>query len=140
MPEGLAALRTLGVFPDPGDGVFFAASASVEPGLSAEAQFPDAYGLGMRRPRLHSLLVRHAEELGVHFCWGARVEGLDANGVLVNGRTVRCRWIIGADGQNSAIRAWAGLDSGRLYSQRFGFRRHFRRDSVDGSCGGALGR
>jgi flavin-dependent dehydrogenase len=39
---------------------------------------------------------------------------------------VRARWIVGADGQNSAIRAWAGLDANRTFSLRFGFRRHFR--------------
>ena len=40
-------------------------------------------------------------ELGVQFCWGARVDGLADNGVMVDGQMLRCRWIVGADGQNS---------------------------------------
>jgi menaquinone-9 beta-reductase len=126
MPEGLKALRALGVAIEPTDGRVFRGIRFCQAGHSVEAQFPDAYGLGMRRPRLHTLLVHHAEKLGVRFCWGTRVDGLTENGVLVNGRVLSSRWIVGADGQNSSVRKWAGLDASRSYSQRFGFRRHFR--------------
>src|SRR6202162_3687756 len=70
MPEGLAALRALGVTIDPTHGRTFDGIRFCQPGCSAEARFPDAYGLGMRRRRLHSLLVSHAENLGARLCWG----------------------------------------------------------------------
>ena len=35
-------------------------------------------------------------------------------------------WIIGADGQNSLVRRWVGLDAPRCQHRRFGFRRHFQ--------------
>jgi len=91
-----------------------------------EAQFPLGHGLGMRRQTLHQILIDHCAQLGVKLCWGVAVRGVYDKGVIVNGRTVPCRWIIAADGQNSAMRAWAGLNSGGAYRQRVGWRRHFR--------------
>jgi 2-polyprenyl-6-methoxyphenol hydroxylase-like FAD-dependent oxidoreductase len=44
----------------------------------------------------------------------------------VNGRNIRCRWLVGADGQNSRIRHWAGLEPSRPGSRRFGYRCHYR--------------
>ena len=40
----------------------------------------------------------------------------------------RCRYdyIVGADGQSSRVRSWAGLAQGSLWSRRFGLRRHYR--------------
>jgi flavin-dependent dehydrogenase len=43
----------------------------------------------------------------------------------VNGVPVDCRWIIGADGQNSKVRHWAGLEQGHISAQRIGLRQHF---------------
>ena len=40
--------------------------------------------------------------------------------------TVECRWVVGADGENSRVRQWAGLEATRRKSFRFGFRRHYR--------------
>jgi flavin-dependent dehydrogenase len=71
-------------------------------------------------------MLDRATEAGVSFLWGARVGGIGDAGVTVNGRLAPCRWIIGADGQNSLIRRWAGLDHFRHHSRRFGFRRHYR--------------
>jgi 2-polyprenyl-6-methoxyphenol hydroxylase-like FAD-dependent oxidoreductase len=62
--------------------------------------------------------------LGVSFLWGSRISGFDSRGASVNGGLVPCRWIVGADGQNSSVRKLAGLDAGRETS-RFGFRQHF---------------
>ena len=44
----------------------------------------------------------------------------------LDSETIRSQWIIGADGQGSRIRQWAGLDRKRRESFRFGFRRHYR--------------
>jgi flavin-dependent dehydrogenase len=39
---------------------------------------------------------------------------------------MRFRYLIGADGQASAVRKWAGLDDTRKSSLRYGFRTHYR--------------
>jgi flavin-dependent dehydrogenase len=44
----------------------------------------------------------------------------------VEGRLIPHRYLIGADGQASRVRSWAGLEAGSLRSQRLGFRRHYR--------------
>ena len=44
----------------------------------------------------------------------------------INGQPIRFRWLIGADGQASSVRRWAGLDRTRRRSLRFGFRTHYR--------------
>jgi flavin-dependent dehydrogenase len=58
--------------------------------------------------------------------WGARVSGFSGERVLLDGGAVPCRWVIGADGQNSRVRHWVGLDAARHESARYGFRRHYR--------------
>jgi flavin-dependent dehydrogenase len=60
-------------------------------------------------------LIEAAEEAGVELLWGGRISV----------EAVRARWIIGADGENSRVRRWAGLDANVRYTRRFGFRRHF---------------
>ena len=64
--------------------------------------------------------------MGVQTLWGTRVRGIDEGEVSLDSGKVRCRWIIGADGQNSFVRKWAGLDRGHPQETRFGFRQHFR--------------
>jgi flavin-dependent dehydrogenase len=71
-------------------------------------------------------MLDRATEAGVSFLWGARVTGIGDDGVTVDGRDVPCRWIVGADGQNSFIRRWADLDHFRHHNRRFGFRTHYR--------------
>jgi menaquinone-9 beta-reductase len=46
--------------------------------------------------------------------------------VAVNGQRVRSRWIIGADGQDSHMRRWMGLEPLRREPMRFGSRQHFQ--------------
>jgi len=46
--------------------------------------------------------------------------------VLVAGKRVPARWIVGADGSSSRVRPWAGLDRHEKKNLRFGFRRHYR--------------
>ncbi len=126
MPDGVAALERLGVTIDPALGAVFRGIRFREPGRSVEAHFPSGRGLGLRRKTLHRILLEHAAKAGVQLCWGVAARGLTGDGVIVNGRKLACRWIVAADGQNSALRGWAGLNSGRSYHRRLGFRRHFR--------------
>jgi menaquinone-9 beta-reductase len=113
MPDSFGALHKLGI-------------RFLGEGASVEANFPSGAGIAMRRPRLHQALVGRANEVGVTLLWGARVVGLTEDGVALDGHRIRCRWVVGADGQNSRVRCWTGLNGARRESFRFGFRRHYR--------------
>ena len=124
MPDGIAAARRLGLELESGAypfrGIRFCHGEH-----SVEADFPAGTGLGIRRTTLHDLMVRRAEDAGVRLEWGARVS-FSKDSILVDGAPARARWIVGADGGQSGVRSWAGLDQTVRYSHRFGFRRHYR--------------
>lgn len=113
LPGGVAAAAELGVSLHgvPLHGIRFCDGP-----LAAEANFPASPGMGVRRTTLHSAMVGHARDLGVRFQWSTAVRSLE---------DIRARWIIGADGAQSRVRAWAGLDEFRRDARRFGFVRHF---------------
>jgi flavin-dependent dehydrogenase len=127
MPDGLAALRKLGInlpldAAAPFQGIRFSDRES-----AVRARFAHGPGLGIRRTKLHEILIDKATEAGIDMHWGAHVTGLTPGGVTMNGINIRCRWVVGADGQNSRVRCWSRLDSARTRpSTRFGFRRHYR--------------
>lgn len=123
LPEAVAALNALGVEFSaeayPFSGIRFSDEQS-----SVSARIAGcAYGL--RRTALHELLVRRAAEVGVRFFWGARVLEFHSNYLRLAGERVACRWLVGADGQNSIVRKWAGLNARRPAHRRFGFRQHY---------------
>jgi len=73
--------------------------------------------------------VRRAEEAGVELRWGVRVVALAAGGVETDRGPIAARFVAGADGLGSRLRAWAGLGGRpvlRASARRFGVRRHFR--------------
>jgi flavin-dependent dehydrogenase len=125
MPDGLAALRQLGVRIGPGQAAQFRGIRFFNDQDQVEADFPHGAGYGMRRTVLHQLLVDRATEAGVSLHWGARITGLSAQGVAIGGQHVGCRWLVCADGYNSLLRRSAGLDVSRSALRRFGFRRHY---------------
>ncbi|HEY6377279.1 MAG TPA: FAD-dependent monooxygenase [Edaphobacter sp.] len=90
-----------------------------------EAAFPEAPGRGIRRTLLHQLLLDRAAALGVQFHWQTVVRRIDGPQIHTNQRTFRARWIVGADGPQSRIRACAGLDKASISSRRIGLRQHF---------------
>ena len=118
LPETVEALGALGVsLPDAADshplrGIRFRGAQA-----TVDALFPRGEGLGVRRTILHQLLIDRAAALGVEMRWGVRIGGLEE---------IRARWIIGADGQGSRVRRWAGLDECVRESRRYGFRRRYR--------------
>jgi flavin-dependent dehydrogenase len=126
MPNTVASLKALGVKLCPGDAIPFRGIRFVNEELAAEGAFIDSYGLGIRRTSLHKALVERAVEAGVQCLWGERVTGIAGGAAWLDSRRVRCRWIIAADGQNSQVRKWAGLDRGQPQETRYGFRQHFR--------------
>ncbi len=117
LPAGVEILRRLGVQLSTDDAHPFRGIRFFGNGVSVEAAFKFGSGLALRRTRLHEVLARRASEVGVRLLWGTRVTGASK---------LSCRWLVGADGQNSRIRRDAGLDAARHKSLRFGFRRHYR--------------
>jgi flavin-dependent dehydrogenase len=126
MPDGLLAARALGINLDSACGHAFRGIRFRDGRRSVQAPFPSGEGRGVRRTELHQLMTVAAESAGVRLVWGARISGISDAGVYLGGRLVRSRWIVGADGGNSAVRRWAGLDSSHGDSRRYGFRRHYR--------------
>jgi menaquinone-9 beta-reductase len=126
MPDSFAALRRLGVVVDDAEESFpFRGIRFHGAGVSVAATFPEGQAVGIRRTRLHEILIQRAQEAGVSMLWGTRVNGVQGETVLLDGAAIRCRWVIGADGQNSRVRRWADLDAARHDSARYGFRRHY---------------
>ena len=126
MPDSFEALRRLGITLNPEQSFAFRGIRFHGSGISVEADFPDECGIAIRRTRLHEALIDRARETGVKMLWGTRVSGLSDEAVWMDGRKVHCRWLIGADGQNSRVRHWAKLDAVKHESFRYGFRRHYR--------------
>src|SRR5579872_569957 len=126
MPQTVAALKDLGVALGPAQAIPFVGIRFISEGKSVEGIFPQGHGWGIRRTTLHAALVARAEAAGVHAIWGTRVRGVSRSEVSLASCKIHCRWIVGADGQNSLVRKCAGLDRGNAEETRFGFRQHFR--------------
>jgi flavin-dependent dehydrogenase len=126
MPDGVAAMHELGAGFSAADAVSFRGIRFLESSASAEACFPSGGGVGVRRTTLHRVLLERADQAGVDMLWGSPIAGIGPEGVSLGARTIPCRWIIGADGENSRVRSWAGLGSAARTRRRFGFRRHYR--------------
>lgn len=135
MPDGVEALRELGITIPHGEAFPFRGIRFVNDGAKAEAAFPRGSAYGIRRTHLHRIMANHAAECGVSLLWQAAVTGLHPDGVLVAGELVRARWVVGADGSSSRVRGWAKLDQRDSEAnqstvagtnRRFAFRRHYR--------------
>ncbi|HEX4964855.1 MAG TPA: NAD(P)/FAD-dependent oxidoreductase [Thermoanaerobaculia bacterium] len=122
MPDAVMRLREIGVEPC---GFPFRGIRYLDGDLVAEGHFPATGGLGVRRTELHAALVRRAQAVGVDLRWGVKAEGLADGGVRTDQGTLAARWIVGADGLRSQVRAWAGLGGEPSPLPRFGVRRHF---------------
>ena len=125
MPDTIAALRTLGVAVSDADGYAFRGIGFIDGKSNVNASFPGGHGIGVRRTVLHQKLVERATACRVSLLWNTPVMGICADGVAVKGGVVRAKWIVGADGSNSRVRTWAGLDAHREHKHRFAIRRHY---------------
>jgi flavin-dependent dehydrogenase len=126
LPHGVAALHKLGIHLDGGIALAFGGIRFRDEESSVHAEFVGGPGFALRRTRLHQLLRERAIEAGVDFHWGARVIKVDSRFVSTADKQFPYDWLIGADGQNSAVREWAGLRSRVVRRKRFGYRRHFQ--------------
>ncbi|MDP9337966.1 MAG: FAD-dependent monooxygenase [Acidobacteriota bacterium] len=126
MPDSIAALRELGVELGPRDGFPFGGINFVDGRTSLAANFPSGPGIGLRRTILQRKMLDRAEELGVRFLWHTPVTGIEEGMVrLAGGEAIASRWIVGADGGQSRVRRWAGLDSSGRRHARLACRGHF---------------
>lgn len=126
LPQGLAALRQLGIQLPPDSGFAFRGIQFVNETNCARAEFANSTGYSVRRTKLHQMLVEQAVAAGVDFRWGTRVNRIDDAEVSTMQESFSYRWLVGADGQNSQVRKWAGLEPRMTSSKRFGFCTHFR--------------
>jgi flavin-dependent dehydrogenase len=126
LPNSLEALARLGITLTPSEGHPFRGIRFVEGDVASEAHFPGGPGRGVRRPVLHQKIAAHAAGSGVRLLWRTRVTGLDDHDIQLDHGRIRARWIIGADGANSHVRRWAGLDRRVRDETRFAYRRHYR--------------
>lgn len=135
LPGTLAALGQLGIPFQTGDGQIFRRIRFIDGAISAEAEFMGEGGIGVRRTVLHQKMVERAKECGVRLLWKSPVTAIFADGAIVGRRTVRAKWIVGADGIHSRVRRWSGLEAGVQRGVRFAQRRHYRglllRDSME---------
>lgn len=126
MPDCLAVLDRLGVSLEKYETAYFQGIRFVGAESVAEARFPTGNGVGIRRLLLHHALMQKAQSCGVKTFWDVHVSSVKDHAILTNGGMVYARWVVGADGQNSRVREWAGLSAGRLRHRRIGLRLHFR--------------
>ena len=126
MPETLSALRNLGINLSEVHGFPIHGLRFWERSTSAEADFPEEHGLGVRRVVLHQMLLERAQSLGVRFLWQTPVIGVRNDEVLMADGTIRAHWVVGADGVSSRVRQWCGLDDQTHGAHRFASRGHYR--------------
>jgi flavin-dependent dehydrogenase len=126
MPDSVTELARLGVSLEECEQGTFRGIRFIGTANSVQADFPSGHGIGVRRTALHSCLIEHAKRCGVKLMWGVRVSRVESGSVTVDGHTVKARWIVGADGQNSLVRSWAGLNNVREFERRIALRQHFK--------------
>lgn len=138
MPTGLSYLERLGVkkYLANGQQFPFDGIRYVSPqGKIASAAFQEGPGWGIPRLDLSAALLQRASELdrleirtGVRST-PIRIDRKGKHGSVwtqVGKDHVKARLLIGADGLNSGVRRWAGLQASKGTYQRWGARQHFQ--------------
>jgi len=126
MPDSLKELAKLGIDLPKTSGFVFDGIRFKRGKYQVESSFPLGEGLGVRRTVLHRALVSKAEESkNISLLWNTRVSRIDPDSVCVGDREISYKWLIGADGINSAVRKWTSLDVGESATFRYGFRSHY---------------
>ena len=133
LPNGVALLTALGcahVLDDAGAQTFRGILYHCH-GVVARGDFEDGgVGRGVRRRHLDLGVRDVAAALGVTFVQGSvqTVALDDAGGTvgLADGRVLRGRFVVGADGPRSMVRHALDLDGGPPRQPRYALRQHFR--------------
>ena len=123
MPKALEHLSRIGVNPY---GVDFFGIRYLAGSTSVDARFTSNPGRGVRRTVLHDALRERAHELHINFIDG-RVDEIVQSNSSVTAAGVQSRYLIGADGLHSTVRANLGLEIGtpKNWRPRYGVRQHF---------------
>jgi flavin-dependent dehydrogenase len=120
MPGAVAALADLGIDPEgqPLKGIRYLAGST-----TAEADFAQGLGRGVRRTTLHEALAKAVDAAGIRVITEAVDEfRQDERGVHVDG--VTAHYVLAADGLHSPTRRRLGLDRPVRHGRRFGLRSH----------------
>lgn len=125
LPDTAAELAAMGVEPDHEARAPLAGIRYLSDGLAAEGRFGARPAWGVRRTALHAAMTRRAEALGADLRWGVVADGLDGGGVRTGSEVLTARVIVGADGRESVIRRWTGLEGFPGWPDRHAVRRHF---------------
>jgi flavin-dependent dehydrogenase len=125
MPDSVHELSRLGIDAASLAGAPFTGIRFADRDSSVDADFTDGVGLGVRRLALHRVLLERAAEMGVRMRWKTRVDLRVGERASIGGEALGYRYLIGADGEASRTRLWAGINVGVVRSRRFGFRAHF---------------
>ena len=108
---------------------FIGDSTSSKHTLTVQCNFPAGPGRGIRRTALHQVLLDRAASLGVRFHWQntLRSIAIDRNLATIHTRsqTFRTRYLVGAEGHQSRVAAFAGLTASTVHSRRIGLRQHY---------------
>jgi flavin-dependent dehydrogenase len=126
LPDALDSLRNLGLDVCEQQGHAFRGIRFSNLHDHVHADFPAGIGIGVRRTKLHGLIADRARDAGVAVSWNSRTSLLDGRSALINGNKISFRYLVGADGQASSVRRWAGLEKVQRETIRFGFRRHYK--------------
>ena len=110
-------------------GIRFIGDSTSKNHPAVQCNFPAGPGRGIRRTVLHQVLVDRAINLGVCFHWQntLRSIAIDDNLATIHTscQTFRTRYLVGADGHQSRVAAFAGLTASTVYSRRIGLRQHY---------------
>lgn len=124
LPDTAAELAEMGVVPEDSGRAPLGGIRYLAGGVAAEGRFGGRPAWGVRRTALHAAMAGRAEALGADLRWGVGADGLDADGVRAGDEVLTARVIVGADGRESAVRRWAGLDHFAGRPDRHAVRRH----------------
>lgn len=126
LPDGLEALRALGVTIRESDGCALRGIRFEDDRSRVSGEFSNGQGIGIRREVLHLRMLERASDCGVTFHWNTPITALYEDGVIARGDKMPARWVIGADGSSSLVRRWSGLQNASWQKGRFAYRRHYR--------------
>ncbi len=129
MPDGVARLEALGLDLSSTGGRPFRGIRYLDGERSIVADFPSGPGIGVRRTRLHRMLLDAAHRAGARVDFGRTVRGINHTNassvsVTTDSGELEGSWLVGADGLSSRVRRWSGLDDGPV-GTRMAVRRHY---------------
>lgn len=139
LPGTLAALRELGIDMQARDGQIFRRIRFIDRTSSAKAVVPGEGGVGVRRTVLHQKMVERAEECGIELLWNAPVTCLAKDVVIAGGKSIRAKWIVGADGIHSRVRRCQRLGATHALQIPICTKAPLSRKACVGLRGGLLG-